>query len=350
MSRPARRLGAVAAWVFMLPIVSCAGVPPRPDLLALEHKTAQLRVPSRGPITILALGDTGKGTQDQARVAAAARDLCARLGCDLGFLLGDNIYDRGIARVEDPRFDEVMSVYDTFGFPFLVVLGNHDYGSPFGVSPLGGLGVEENRALTELYRVAGTKNLHMPGRHWRVDLVRLEVVGLDTQPFFWMDQPAVAEALGLKDDVERQQRDLRIWNLASEAPFRIALGHHPLMSAGPHGDAGRADGAPTGLVFSAEHIRQLLETHIVGHFDMYLAGHDHNVQDVGTRRGTELLVSGGGAEKKPVRPRDDVLFAQETLGFIVLEVEPEARRAEVQLYGVDEAGVAARIHARTVQH
>lgn len=353
--------GLVAGLLLTL-ITACAGAPSRPlafpELFSESHaealaaRAAQIRVPRAGPIQILALGDTGKGTRAQHRVAEAARALCAVEGCDLGVLLGDNIYDRGIATPEDPRFGELMAIYDDFGFPFVAVLGNHDYGSPFPWHPLGGLGLEEARAEAQMEAVARTKNLHIPGRHWRLDLGRLELVGLDTQSAFWLDAPSLAEALGLEDDVEKQERDLRKWNLASEAPLRIALGHHPYRSAGPHGDAGTSDGMPRGVLFSTEHIRLLLEKHVLGHFDLYLSGHDHGLQDAGDAKGTALFVSGGGAEHKEQAHKERVVFAGEAVGFMILDVEPEARRVRVRIYGLsdDDTDVTPRLlHERTVQ-
>lgn len=358
---PGRATSRGPLWGLLLStvMIGCAGAPSRPQPFSRTHadalaaRAAAIDVPRSGPIQILALGDTGKGTSAQRRVAEAARRLCAREGCDLGVLLGDNIYDRGIARPDEPRFAEVMGLYDDFGFPFVVILGNHDYGSPFPWSPLGGLGVEEARAEAQMAAVSATKNLHIPGRHWRLDLGRLELVGLDTQAAFWLDAPSLAEPLGLEDDVRAQERDLRKWNLESRAPLRIALGHHPYRSAGPHGDAGTADGMPRGLLFSTEHIRQLLERHVLGHFDVYLAGHDHGLQDAGDAQGTALFVSGGGAEHKPQPHKDKVVHAAEAIGFLLLDVEPEARRVRVRVYGLDDEDrdlTPRLLHERTVQH
>jgi hypothetical protein len=324
--------------------MACATVPPPP---APHDPAAAIHLPKTGPIHVVVLGDTGKGTGDQKRVKEAVRAHCADVRCDLGLLLGDNIYEHGIASVDDPRF-EVLGTYDDLGVPFLVVLGNHDYGAPWGVSPFGGMGFEENRAEAQITRISTTKNLYLPARHWRLDLGRVEFVGLDTQSVFWTDAPSLAGALHVDDDVASQERDLLRWSLSSTAPLRVALGHHPYRSAGPHGDAGHSDGVPQGLVFSTEHIRQLLDEHVLGHFALYLSGHDHGLQDAGDERGTALFISGGGAEHKPQKDPGHVPFAVEKIGFITLTID-EQSRVLVQIWALDDAGDDVKmVHERTV--
>jgi tartrate-resistant acid phosphatase type 5 len=311
-------------------------------------------VPREGPIKILALGDTGKGTPAQRRVARAAEAQCAAEGgCHLGVLLGDNLYPSGMKDVDDPRFDEIVEdVYGRMPFPFLMVLGNHDYGSPWSATFIGGLGLEENRAKAQIARVARSERLFMPGRHWRVDFGRLEIVGIDTPSLMFHDAPALAGPLNLIDDAEEQDRNLLRWNLEARAPFRLAIGHHPYRSAGVHGDAGRYEGIPIdGLIFGGRSLKRFFEKRILGHFDVYLAGHDHGMQDAGDERGTALFVSGGGAEHRPHPARSPVPFAAASLGFVVLDVDPEAGRAHARIFGLgdDERDVApVLLHERRI--
>ena len=97
----------------------------------------------RESLTILVLGDGGTGQEGQFRVGLAMFDVCERRGCDLGVLLGDNIYEDGIE--VDTRDDhraglrEILGQFDAkfadpyaaftelLGFHFWVSLGNHDY-------------------------------------------------------------------------------------------------------------------------------------------------------------------------------------------------------------------------------
>ncbi|OGQ25963.1 MAG: hypothetical protein A2138_00720 [Deltaproteobacteria bacterium RBG_16_71_12] len=339
---------AIAAATTAATTGACASTPPVP--VVLDPPPPRIVAPRKGPLRLLVLGDTGKGTDDQRRVLEAARATCAaEAGCHLGLLLGDNVYPNGLDDADDARFATLVEgPYGSLGIPFLAVLGNHDYGAPIPTTLCGGLGLEERRAEAQI-AAARRSVVRIPDRHWRMLVGDVELVGLDTQALFFDDVPALAGALGYRDDARRQDEQLRRWNAAPIGRVRIALGHHPWRSAGPHGDAGHYEGIPlTGLVFSGGAIRQFLDARVIGRFDLYLAGHDHGMQDAGDERGTALFVSGGGAEHKPHPARSAVPFYAESLGFLLVDVE--GGRARVRIFGVpDEGAVSARLlHERAV--
>ncbi len=92
-----------------------------------------------GPVVrFIAIGDTGTGAPEQARVAAAMRDKCERDGCDFVVLLGDNIYESGPTGLEDPQWQSKFEQpYADLDLPFYAVLENHDVGvlPGFGYNP-----------------------------------------------------------------------------------------------------------------------------------------------------------------------------------------------------------------------
>jgi len=67
-------------------------------------------MPVNKRVRFIAMGDTGKGNADQRKVAVAIRDLCAAKGCDFVLLLGDNIYDAGVATTTDPQWQQKFDV------------------------------------------------------------------------------------------------------------------------------------------------------------------------------------------------------------------------------------------------
>ena len=325
--------------------LACAALPALPP----RQPEPALRVPAAGPLRLLVLGDTGKGTESQARVAEAAAATCAAEGgCQLGLLLGDNLYPHGLDHEADPRWDSLVErPYGALGFPFLGVLGNHDYGAPLPLTFCGGLGLEERRAEAQLAR-SHRSTVQIPARHWRRVIGDVELVGLDTQAHFHDDLPALAAPLGLKDDARRQDEALRRWNAAPVGRWRIALGHHPWRSAGPHGDAGNYEGLPAGLLFSGGAIARFLDERVVGEFDLYLAGHDHGLQDAGDAQGTALFISGGGGEHVPHPARTPVPFVAESLGFLTVELGGDAARVRIWSVADEGPAVARLVHERVV--
>lgn len=325
--------------------LACAALPALPP----RQPEPALRVPAAGPLRFLVLGDTGKGTESQARVAEAAAATCAAEGgCQLGLLLGDNLYPHGLDHEADPRWDSLVErPYGALGFPFLGVLGNHDYGAPLPLTFCGGLGLEERRAEAQLAR-SHRSTVQIPARHWRRMVGDVELVGLDTQALFHDDLPALAAPLGLNDDARRQDEALRRWNAAPVGRWRIALGHHPWRSAGPHGDAGNYEGLPAGLLFSGGAIARFLDERVVGEFDLYLAGHDHGLQDAGDAQGTALFISGGGGEHVPHPARTPVPFVAASLGFLTVELGGEAARVRIWSVADEGPAVARLVHERVV--
>lgn len=272
----------------------------------------------------VALGDVGTGSEVAKRVAGAAREACAsRGGCDFGVLLGDNVYDRGIASAEDPLFEERLErVLERVGVPFYAVLGNHDYGAPKELPFLGGLGLDARRAAAQVERGRGEGVFRMPDVFWRIERGPVEIVGIDTTPLYWEDRPGIPDALGLGERRASMTRALKVWDESTTRPWRIALGHHPFLSNGPHGDAGAHEGV-LGLFSSGHKLARFLDERVLGRFDAYLAGHDHSLQDLGDVQGTELLISGAGASATPLASRHRARWQAAEPGFLLVEADEE---------------------------
>ncbi len=70
--------------------------------------------PEPDALTIVFFGDSGMATELQLRVADTMITVCRRLGCDLGLMLGDNVYagEMILEGPNDPHLDRI------FGRPF----------------------------------------------------------------------------------------------------------------------------------------------------------------------------------------------------------------------------------------
>lgn len=283
--------------------------------------------PGATPLRFVALGDSGKGNEGQRQVAQAMAEVChARGGCAFALMLGDNIYDTGVDDINDAQWQEKFEIpYADLEFPFYATLGNHDYGAPPIASFLGGIGIDPRRGDAQVDYADVSQKFVMPDTHYRFVEGPVEFVSLNTTSLFWADLGLVESTVGFDDENERMRQDLPAWAAASTAPWRIAFGHHPYRSNGPHGNAGAYDGvAIEGLVGSGTEIRDFMDEHIVGHFDAYLCGHDHSLQDLGTHGGTEILVSGGGASHTDLEGENPAEWQADRRGFLLVEADASA--------------------------
>ncbi|HWH08699.1 MAG TPA: metallophosphoesterase [Candidatus Thermoplasmatota archaeon] len=243
------------------------------------------------PVRFLAWGDAGHGTPAQADTAEAARRVCEREGCDLVVGLGDNIYDNGVEHVHDDDFERKFeSPYQNLSLPFYMVLGNHD--------------VRGNASAQVAYTNVSDK-WNMPGRSYWFQQGGVVFVGLDLTRLDEGDDEG-ADRLGAW--VEEQ--------LARPAAWRVVYSHFPYASNGKHGNG-------------SEELRAFLERHVCGKADLYLAGHDHDLQWLEEQPacpGTELVISGAASQARPLAGEAvRAHFARgETRGFFWFEATEDA--------------------------
>lgn len=280
-------------------------------------------IDNSAPVRFVAMGDTGKGcpspTDGQCVVAAAIKKKCDTDGCDFAVLLGDNIYDSGVATVDDVQLQtKFEQPYAALNFPFYVVLGNHDYGS-------NGAGLEYARGQVEVDYTQKSTKWKMPARVYRHAVSNVEFFAMDTQQ----------QLLG--NDAQ-QKTDMKAWMAASTARWKIGLGHHPYLSNGPHGNAGNYDGLgflPGIIPAAGKNIKAFFDDTVCGKVDLYMSGHDHSrqwMQD--TCNGTELVVSGGGASTTELKGSNPSRFQKDTIGFLYVVVQGKTLTAEF----IDGAG------------
>ena len=299
-----------------LAVVFCTLACSRKEIVPSGGRPAVVtaRAPGRPDVRFIAVGDTGMGNDEQRQVARAIETTCAAEGCDFVLLLGDNLYLSGAASADDPQWrDKFEEPYRNLSMPFWAALGNHDYGHR-------GIGDDFGRPEGELAYARTGGKFRMPARRYSFTAGNALFVALDTNAArYGEDRGQAAEVAG--------------W-MATPARWKIAFGHHPILSNGPHGNAGNYDPdlrarerlygpvvGPGGL------LKTLFDDQICGKADLYLSGHDHSRQWLEqTCAGTELAVSGAGAEATDVTPRNPARFAKASLGYLhVVAGEQELR-------------------------
>lgn len=262
-------------------------------------------------VRFFAIGDTGEGNESQYMVGQAIAELCAQKGCDFGLLLGDNFYDSGVSSVDDPQFQDKFELpYEDIEVPIYVALGNHDYGG-------NGIGVDFDTKKAQ-YQVDYTKKSQLwrlPSKYYTFTQAHVELWALDTNQV--MTDP-------FNGNSDPQKNWLLAGVNASTAAWKIAFGHHPYISNGDHGNAGayeNLEGIPLPFV-TGETVKEFMEDAICGKIDVYICGHDHNIQWLEPTCGTEFIISGAGSKSEGLPGQNPAFFGMpETEGFVWIEIK-----------------------------
>lgn len=255
-----------------------------PGMARLASTTAK-----NGSLRFLALADTGSGNANQRAVGERMAERHRLNPVDLVLLGGDNIYPDGNLIEVERTFQQPYRELLAAGVPFHAVLGNHDIRTENGDPQL-------------RYRPFG-----MAGRWY--SLRRGPVA------FFLLDTNANARW-------QHQMPWLKNALAASDAPWKVVVGHHPLYSAGLYGDD------PVAIA----RLTPLFERHGV---QLYINGHEHNYERTRVIRGTTYLtVGGGGAWLRPVVANARSARAASTYSFAEITIQDE----RLQLHAWDSRG------------
>lgn len=258
-------------------------------LFALCRVPQPAPTPEQPSLRFFALGDTGTGGPGQYQVGRAIAEHCKRSGCDFGLLLGDNFYPSGVTSTSDPqweeKFEKPYADLLSAGIPFYAVLGNHDVdeGQDF-----------ERGAHQVAYSQVQSKWI-MPARHYKFEAGDATFIALDTEAI----HRNVDRAVSVQGEFARGA-------IASATkPWIIAFGHHPYRSNGRSGNAG-------------ERLARFFEENLCRNVDLYLSGHDHNLQVLDSSGCKALLVvsGGGGYETYELSNVNPFRFQERSLGFV----------------------------------
>ncbi|KAH9261911.1 hypothetical protein BASA81_000567 [Batrachochytrium salamandrivorans] len=314
------------------------------EMCALHLLTNNPEFTSKEPdeITFLVFGDFGRdGFCCQRDVAWEMHRAAAGL---ISFVVntGDSFYVHGLrSAAKDEQVNTSFAhVYTTLGnlaqVPFYSVLGNHDY---LGSAP-------------EVLKLNHTTQLRMDGRFYSRTFsqpdtgVVVLVVFLDTNPMIESYKQrtyddhisGVLPNQMLHDEDFEQQWGQKVDEQVaflehelnhSSAHFNIVVGHHPIYSKQFAGMEDRST--------LYERISPLLDKYRV---DLYLSGHEHNLQAVRVNF-TLHLVSGAGSKMEPSNGHAKVDFYQTQSGFFHVSLLAGRRRPQVT--AVDLWGKTTRL-------
>lgn len=286
----------------------------------------------RPRVTVLVLGDSGHH-QTFPALARAAAERCDQREhrCDLGILLGDNVYETGFTRPAGPRwrrsFAAPMQPFVAAAaerkFRVWVTAGNHDWNH--GVDR----GARRITAAISTTTTAANRNL---ASLWQFPALAYEVPGLpswlhlhaiDTQTIVQDRDPGVVAAT--RAAMARAGKDA--WN--------ITFGHHAPVTTGKHGKVDPED---------ARALSAVLDRLRADGLNFVFAGHDHH-QELLESAGVPVVIQGNSSKTRELH--DDTVYTPcsrarrggDALGFLIATFEPQ----QVTLEFFDERGAPAAL-------
>lgn len=229
------------------------------------------------------LGDSGEGSEDQAKLVEQIRTV----PFDFMLHVGDMAYSAGtFAEFNAHYFDMYEELLPSFSvFP---VAGNHEYDTA-DAGPF--------RAVFDLPNNE---------RWYSFDWGDVHFVGLDTEKIDSKKQRA-----WLENDLAKRTK-----------PWIVAYLHKPLYSSGSHGSELDARNA----------FEPIFKKHAV---DLVISGHDHHYERFQPIGGVRYIVTGGGgAETYPVTAGERSAFAEEVVHFVYITVQGD----ELLAHAIDGTG------------
>jgi hypothetical protein len=242
-------------------------------------------------IRVVAFGDFGTGTDEQKQVASAMMTHHQQSPFDIGITVGDNFYPVGMESLKDPRWQTWWEdVYGPMNLTFYAVLGNHDW-------------YHFDSPAAEILYDGSTSSWRMPAPYYTFTAGPIQFFALDTQ------EVSAKQLRWLDEQLQK-----------SQSPWKVAFAHHPIFSDGYHGDNDTLK----------NHLLPVLKNRV----DLYISGHEHDMQHLKSVEGVNFVISGGGGrDLRPPRPTSRSLFAKEAHGFTILEAK--ATELSIHLVGTD---------------
>ena len=253
---------------------------------------------SKKGMHFLALGDFGMGNETQRTVATQMATFAKKLDAPLeGVLaLGDNFYRELKPERFKIHFEDMYPKAD-FDCPFYACLGNHDYGPKYDSNQ----GPAKAQMQLDYARENPNSRWKLPAKWYTVELPNpekpvIKMIVLDGNFFegALTPQEKLAQKRFLEAELKKKTNARWLWMMT----------HFPIFSQ----TSKRGDNA------------KLIDQwgpHLKSHpFDLYISGHDHNLQHLrapGYR--ASFVVSGAGGAALYDVDHTDRGFTDKVLGF-----------------------------------
>jgi predicted MPP superfamily phosphohydrolase len=249
-------------------------------------------------LNVLVMGDIGQAGNRRNLSINSLEKISENTHFDMALLLGDNFYPEGIKYSVDPRwssdFEELFKP-QIFDMPFYSILGNHDYqGNP--------------QAQVDYTKISD--RWKMPSRYYSL----LKSINDEQDSFLLM---IMLDTTSLRRDIKRgthqqsaQYNWLQIQLKEADATHVVLVGHHTAYSNGKHGD----DLDMIDLFKSLDGFHKV---------DLYLNGHEHNLQILKPVKNTHFVSNGSFSKKRSFKCTDNSIYASSMAIALALVVTTE---------------------------
>lgn len=179
---------------------------------------------------------------------------------DIKFIigLGDNFYYEGVKSVDDHRFtstfEHVYTAPPLQRATWYMIAGNHDHASNVSAQ----IAYTKRSKRWHFPHFYYTKVLKVPGSYKTIQLVMIDTTILCCKH---------QKKSNTLPEEEKQLKWIRNTLRDSTADYLIVAGHHPVVSAGIHGNT----------PYLLSNLKPLMEEYDV---TAYISGHDHNLQHI----------------------------------------------------------------------
>ena len=269
----------------------------------------------------LVLGDWGRnGFFNQAEVARGMGEIGERVRSRFTISTGDNFYTSGVTSTDDVKWDrsyERIYTAPALQSRWYSTLGNHDWQG----------NVPAQIAYTRL-----SDRWYLPAQYYAEEMAFGGAAGDSTRVLFvFLDTTPLA----YPPEYEERFDDSGVWDpedqlawleetlAASDAPWKVVVGHHPIyVGSVRYNDNPRL----------IDLLVPVFERYGV---QAYFAGHDHNLQHHRPPDSTvDYFVSGAGSLTREVIETPNTLFALRVPGFMAVSMTAD----DMAVHAFDEDG------------
>lgn len=289
-------------------IVSCHKI----QVLTTDIKQTMNK--DKNTLRFLVVGDWGRnGKYHQKDVAEQMNKTAEHFNPSFIISTGDNFYPNGVSSTTDDQWKtsfENIYTGNHLQCPWYIVLGNHDYrGTP--------------QAEIDYTKKQG--RWRMPARYYTTtekidDSTKVRFIFLDSNPLVIRNHSYYSDMV--KQDTVQQLRWLDSVLVNTKEQWKIVIAHHPLYSSNPrHGNSERLINL----------LKPKLEKYGV---QLYLSGHDHDLQHQKPPGTVDYLISGAGSQTRRSKENLTSKFSQQVSGFAALRLTADS----LHLHFIDYTG------------